>query len=334
MVVTGESIATGTDLLWYAEQLLGPRHAASYCGARAHVPTATVEEAVALAHEAGIDCVVSLGGGSPIDLAKAVAHRPALDEEAPAAAPLLHYAVPTTLSAGAFTHSYGVTDEAVGVKRAAGDPRLAPRAVFLDPEMTLATPMPLWLSTGVKALDHAVEGFLSPGHHPVTDALQLEAIRLLCRSLPRTMDDPSDLDARERCLVGSWMSLFSAATVRGGLSHALGHQLGGRCGVPHGVTSCITLPHVLRFLAPDTNGRQAMLLDAFRAAALDAASPGDAVAMLVTRLGLPACLRDAGVSETDIEPVARAAFEEMRGRQTPRPLDGPEQLAALLRTMW
>lgn len=332
LVITGTSIATRTDLLWYVEQALGPRHAASYSGARQHVPAATVEEALELARLAGIDCLVSLGGGSPIDTAKAVAHR--LAQERPDSTPPVHLAIPTTLSASEFTHFYGITDETTRVKTGAGDHRLAPRVVFLDAEVTLLTPRDLWLATGIKALDHAVEAFLSPAHQPVTDALALEAVRLLFRYLPITADNPSDLTARQQCQIAAWMSVFSPASVRGSLSHALGHQIGARCDVPHGVTSCITLPHVLRFVEPATGARQRMLLSAMTGDEAPPASAAEAIEHLLGRLGLPRRLRDVGVPEGEIEVIAHAAFPEAQARAGMRAVESPEEIAALLRMMW
>lgn len=333
LVITGTSIATRTDLLWYVEQVLGPRHGASYTGARQHVPAATVEEALELARLAGVDCLVSLGGGSPIDTAKAVAHR--LAQERPDGVPPVHVAVPTTLSAGEFTHFYGVTDETTRIKTGAGDHHLVPRVVFLDAAVTLPTPRELWLSTGIKALDHAVETFLSPAHQPVTDVLALEAVRLLFHHLPATADNPSELTARQQCQIAAWMSAFSPASVRGSLSHALGHQIGARCGVPHGVTSCITLPHVLRFVEHETAARQRVLVSAmtWEGAPL-AASAAEAVERLIDRLGLPRRLRDVGVGQDEIAAIAQAAFPEARDRAGPRPVKSPDEIAALLRAMW
>ncbi|MER3419985.1 MAG: maleylacetate reductase [Chloroflexota bacterium] len=333
LVITGTSIATRTDLLWYVEQSLGPRHAASYTGARQHVPATTVEEALELAKLADIDCLVSLGGSSPIDTAKAVAHR--LAREHADGTPPVHLAVPTTLSAGEFTHFYGITDETTRVKTGAGDHHLAPRVVFLDATATLSTPRELWLSTGIKALDHAVEGFLSPDHQPVTDVLALEAVRLLFRYLPITAENPSDLAARQQCQIAAWMSLFSPASVRGGLSHALGHQIGARCDVPHGITACITLPHVLRFVERETGPRQRMLLSAMTwEGERPAASAAEAVERLIERLGLPRRLRDVGVPANEIAAIAQSAFPEAQARSGTRPLERVEEVTDLLRAMW
>lgn len=305
LIVTGSTIANETGLVWYIEQLLGMRLAASYHGVRAHVPSATVDEAVELAQYAGVDCLISLGGGSATDTAKAVAHRLAGDGGSPPA----QIALPTTLSAAEFTHYYGVTDEATAVKHGAGDPRLAPRIVILDPRLTLDTPAQLWLSSGVKALDHAAEAYLSPRANPITDVLALEAVRWLFAWLPCTHTEPANLTARMNCQLAAWMSLFSAATVRGGLSHAIGHQLGGH-GVPHGITSGITLPHVLAHPQGSAE-RLAGLLAAMHAGGGVGATAAEAVAALVARLGLPARLRETAIPHGTLPAIAAAVQAEL-----------------------
>ena len=325
LVITGPTIAERTNLLWYVEQLLGPLHAGTYTGVRAHTPADTVAEARELALAAGSDALISLGGGSAIDTTKAVAFEIAQKSDAP---PLPHIALPTTLSAAEFTHSAGVTDPETRVKRAVADPRLVPREVLLDPRLTLVTPAVLWLSTGIKALDHALESLVSPRHHPVTDTLALEAARVLFAVLPACAADPQALEPRGRAQVAAWMSLFSAATVRGGLSHALGHQLGGH-GVPHGVTSCVTLAPVLRFLAPVRGARQQEIAHAL---GLQTPLP-DAVAALVQRLGLPERLRETTVTRDELPAIAAAALPEVRAVSVGA-IVGADDVLRLLEAMW
>jgi alcohol dehydrogenase class IV len=142
-----------------------------------------------------------------------------------------------------------------------------------------------------------------------------------------------------QCQIAAWMSLFSDAGVRTGLSHALGHQIGARCGVPHGVTSCITLPHVMRFIAPAAAHRLAALATAMDIAhgddeSADAAAAAEAVAALVTRLGLTARLRDAGVPQSELPAIAQAAWEEAGTHQGPRPAASLDELTGLLQSMW
>jgi alcohol dehydrogenase len=325
LVITGPTIAEQTNLLWYVEQLLGPLHAGSYSGVRAHTPADTVAEACELALAAGADALVSLGGGSAIDTTKAVAFEIAQKTDA---APLPHIALPTTLSAAEFTHLAGVTDPATRVKHAVVEPRLVPREVLLDPRLTLLTPPVLWLSSGAKALDHALESLVNPRHHPVTDVLALEAARTLFAVLPECAAEPSALEPRGRAQVAAWMSLFSAGTVRGGLSHALGHQLGGH-GVPHGITSCVTLAPVLRFLAPVCGERQSEIS---RTLGLGESLP-DAVAALVHRLGLPGLLRETAITRDALPAIAAAALPEARAVSMGT-IEDADDILKLLDAMW
>jgi len=243
-----------------------------------HAPVAQIEEAINDARAAGVDGVVSFGGGSPIDSAKIVAVR---------LGGLPHVAVPTTLSVAELAAGAGFTDE-TGTKAGLRDPGLLPNAVIYDPEVTLATPMQLWLSTGIRALDHAVEGFLAEGEHPFNDVMALEAIRRLFDSLPRAKSDPKDLDVRTENQLAAWFSFTLPAASASGLSHMMGKQIGARHGIPHGVTSCLLLPHVMRYL-----GRNTPL-----------PVSADAVQDLIAQLGLPQHIADYGIGEPELKKAA------------------------------
>ena len=325
VVVTGPTIADATNLLWYVEQLLGPLHAGSYTGVSPHTPEETIEEALDLVQAAEADALVSLGGGSAIDTAKALALACSNGGERP---PLPHIAIPTTLSAAEFTYYAGVTDAVARTKRRIADPRLAPVHVLLDPRLTLETPPPLWLSSGIKALDHALESLVGARHHPVTDALALQAARELFAVLPLCANDPTDVEPRGRAQLAAWMSLFSPATARGGLSHALSHQLGAH-GVPHGVTSCVMLPPVLRFLEPQIPARQVEIAHALGLSS----SLADGVADLVVTLGLPRRLRDTALPRAELRPIAAKALEEARAA-SPVPVTDEDTLHAVLEGAW
>ncbi|HEV2217946.1 MAG TPA: iron-containing alcohol dehydrogenase [Candidatus Dormibacteraeota bacterium] len=255
-----------------------------------HAPTRQVEQATEVARAAGADGVVSFGGGSPIDAAKIVALR---------LGGLPHVAVPTTLSVAELAAGAGFTDE-TGNKAGLRDPSLLPRAVFYDAAVTLATPMQLWLSTGIRALDHAVEGFLADGEHPFNDVLALEAIRRLFDSLPRAKADPTDISVRTENQLAAWFSFTLPAASASGLSHMMGKQIGARYGIPHGVTSCLLLPHVMRYLGRD------------RALPVSA----DSVEKLVADLDLPRHIRDYGIGE----PELRKAASELAGKHNERNL--------------
>ena len=335
-ILTGSSLSTRTTLVKRLEQTLGARWAGTDNGIRQHVPSRTVQAAVARARELRADALVAFGGGSPIDAAKIVAQE--LLEDGQTQADMPQIAISTTLSAGEFTPFAGITDEATRVKGLRADPRICPRTVVLDPELTRPTPRQLWAATGVKAMDHAIEALWSVNPQPVSDALAMEAIRRLRRHLPDSIADPDNLDARGECQIAAWMSIFGMANVGVRLSHVLGHQIGARWDVPHGVTSCITLPHCMRYLAPRTLRQQGLIAEALgiqvrgRSPEAVAADAADAVESFIRGLGLPARLRDVGAREYELPDVAREVVAERPGlRDEP---DGEAALLALLRQMW
>lgn len=357
-VITGQTLATKTDWISRVKELLGRAQAGVFAGTSAHVPKRTILEAAAQARAAEADCLVSVGGGTPIDTAKgaALALAEAITDEAglnayaarhvagaagkePFAAkpPIAHIAIPTTLSAGEHSGNFGMTDEAARRKDGAGHPLLVPRVVILDPEITRDTPEWLWASTGIRALDHAVERFYTPTHQPLTDALCLEAIRRLVRELPVTLHTPGNLEARLACQVAAWFSLFGGFNARTGLSHAIGHQLGGRCGVPHGQTSCVILPHVMLFNLPAAADRLAEIGEAAgvmiggRSTEDTARAAAKTVGRLIKALGCPTTLREVSVTDADLEPLARATFEEVRPGMNPRAPRDPDEILEILK---
>jgi alcohol dehydrogenase class IV len=256
---------------------------------------AGVEEAAS----ARADAVVSFGGGSAIDAAKIISVR--LADRGGRALP--HVAIPTTLSVAELAAGAGFTNEA-GDKAGMRDPRLLVETVIYDAELTLATPMQLWLSTGIRALDHAVEGFLAEGEHPLNDVMALDAIRRLFDSLPRAKAAPTDLDIRTENQLAAWFSFTLPAASASGLSHTMGKQIGARHGIPHGVTSCLLLPHVMRYLERGMPERVAMLSEATDG------DPATQVIRLIATLGLPQHMAAYGIGE----PELRQAASEVAGK--------------------
>jgi alcohol dehydrogenase len=347
VLVTGRTLST-SPLLQRILNILEPWKVAVFAGARQHVPSCTVADLARTLDEQRADCVISFGGGSPIDTVKAALHEQrarhgaAPDEASPGEASLgegpLHVAVPTTLSAGEFTAVAGVTDERTRVKKAIHDPGLAPRLVVTDPTLTLETPAWLWAATGVRALDHAVETLYSERHHPVGDALAARGLSILLEHLPLSLTaiGETQLEHRSWCQVGAWMSIFGLGNAGLGLSHALGHQIGARWDVPHGVTSCITLPHAMRLmadLAPERFGPIAAAcgLSIDRTApSAGAAACADRIDGFISQFALPRRLRDAGVPAGEVGEAARVAGEIMRHATVGEPRVTPQHLADLL----
>jgi maleylacetate reductase len=287
-VVTGRSLQEKTDLVRRVEALLGAKHAGTFAAMGQHTPGGAVQRAAGEARDA--DLLVSLGGGSVIDGTKAVARELGYPAQV---------AVPTTLSGAEWAHRVGVTDEAKRRKGGFSDPRAVPPVVVLDPEATLFTPEKLWLSTGIRALDHAVEGFLFGGEHPVTDVTGLEGARRLMEYLPRSKEDPEDIEVRLELQIAAWLSYFGPFNTPMGLSHQLGRRIGASYEVPHGVTSCITLAPTLDLVKNRVPGNRWRELEE----ALGG-DPAGRVAALVRGLDLPSRLHDVGVPEEDLEKVA------------------------------
>ena len=321
VIVTGRTLAA-SPLLHTVVEALGDRLAHVFSGSRQHVPAATVCDLVRVVRDVRGDCVISFGGGSPIDTAKAAVHA-LLEEPASGidAALPAHVAVPTTLSAGEFTAVAGVTEDTTRVKHAIRDARLVPRVVIMDPELTLETPRALWAASGIRALDHAVESIYSNRHHPLSDALATRAIQMLVRHLGGSADGPSEdfVERRGQCQMAAWLSVFGMINAGFGLSHVFGHQIGPRWDVPHGVTSCIMLPHAMRFMAQLAPERFAPIAEGYgipfdpadaRPAAVACA---DRTRAFIAGLELPSRLRDVNVPAGelgDIAAIVHAALEE------------------------
>lgn len=361
LIITGKTLANETDLVDKVKAATGGRTAAVFSETVQHVPRQMVLRAVEMAREHDVDGLICFGGGSPNDTAKAVTialaqgitsaegfdkarikfQYPDQIEIPPVTGdcvPLV--AIPTTLSAGEFTYFVGVTDEARKVKDLYADKKITAKAVILDPELTLATPEWLWLSTGMRAVDHCVEAIYSTTAQPFTDALAIRGLDMLFTYLPQCKADPSDLVARGQCQVASWLSVFGIGSVTLGLSHGIGHQLGARCDVPHGITSCVMLHHTMGFNRSHTVQQQAWMADAMgvetsnMSVEVAAEAAQKAMTSFVQSLGQPTRLRDVGVSEADFEAIAKDALEDLIVATNPRPIGSADEVIGLLKAAW
>jgi maleylacetate reductase len=303
-----------------------------------------VIEAAGQARQAAADLVVTVGGGSVTDGAKAVQLCLAndigtvegLDELRPAAgAPppgrppsVRQVTVPTTLSGGEFSAIAGVTDERRKVKELFRHPAIIPCSVILDPAVTVHTPEWLWLSTGIRAVDHCVEGICSGEANAFADAQALHGLELLSRGLQRVKADPGDLQARLDCQMGTWLSMGPlAAGVPMGASHGIGYVLGAAFDIPHGHTSCLMLPAVMRWNKPANAERQALVAAAMGHPGGDAADLLDA---FIAGLGMPRSLGAVGIGSADFDRIAEGAMHTPWVPRNPRPIAGPAQIREIL----
>jgi maleylacetate reductase len=348
LVVSG-TLNRETDEIDKIRKALGDRYAGYHDKIAPHTPRTDVLDAAAKARELDTDLIVTVGGGSATDAAKvmAIALRHNLTE--PDQLEPYHWrvnkdgsilkpefdggfvhqiAVPTTMSAGEFNALGGCTDTVKNMKEAYDHPELVPRAVVFDPAITLYTPEWLWISTGVRALDHALETIGSLKSNAYCDTLALGAIELINEGLPRVKNAPDDLDARLKCQMGMWMSIVPlVAGVDMGASHAIGHIMGGSFNVPHGHTSCVMAPAVMRYNKSVNGDRQKRIAQAFGRAGDEAA---DAVDDFIRGLGMPRSLKEVGIERDKFEQLAMGAMHDFWTRTNPREITGPDQVMEIL----
>jgi maleylacetate reductase len=342
--VTNTSLNQPGGLGEVVKAALGNTCVAEVTGIRAHSPREDVVRLTTTLRDNGAEMVVALGGGSVCDATKAACLALANGVKAAAdidsirvgasvtPATLPYISIPTTLSAGEYTAYAGVTDERIPRKEVLWDMSIAPDVVILDAAMTMATPPRLFFGTGIRAVDHAVETWCSINVTPLTEATSLHALRILPRALALAKSDPDDLDNRLNCLIGAWLSVQGVATgVDLGASHGIGHVLGGTAGMPHGETSCVMLPHVLRYNASVNGDRQATL-----AAAMGdtKTSTADQIEALVKDLDLPGRLRDCDVAHDLLPTIAEESMLDMWIPTNPRSIAGPEDVLPLLEAAW
>jgi alcohol dehydrogenase class IV len=351
-IVTSKSLNRNTDAIAGIVKALGPRHAGTFDECVAHTPRHSVIEATRAARAARPDLIVTIGGGTAIDTVKVmlICLAEGIDDvdamsalhvqvnadgtrRTPAVKdpPMRQIVVPTTLSGAEFSNLGGCTDPKRKIKDAYTGKYIGALSVILDPAITVHTPEWLWLSTGIRAVDHAVEGICSSEAQPFTDATQLHALRLFRTSLPRNRERPDDLDARLDSQIAVWLASTGINRIPYGASHGIGHALGGAADVPHGYTSCVMLPAVLRYNEPATRAKQKMIAEAFGRPGDSAA---DCVADLIKTLGQPQRLRDVGLKREQFDDVARAAMHNIWVRTNPQPIRNEADVKAILETVW
>lgn len=343
-VVTTNSLAGTGGLAESVRDVLGDRFHSITADIRQHASRGQalrVAEAIT-----GADGVISLGGGSVCDSVKGARLCLANDVTAPedidrfrthhmssegdtTRPPSLPFiSIPTTLSAAEFTNGAGIVDERGPLKQVFQYPNLNAAIVILDPAVTLQTPQRLLFSTGVRAVDHAVEGWCSINTNAISRAHSLYAAKLLIPGLRRIFEAPDDLQARLDCLQGAWLSVLPAISgVKSGASHGFGQALGAVGGMPHGETGCVMLPHVLRYNAAVNGETQQALAEAIGQPAKPLA---EIIAELVAVLDLPSRLRDAGLPEEMLDPVAAAALKNPLLGHNPRPIIALAEARGLL----
>ncbi|MEW6687489.1 MAG: iron-containing alcohol dehydrogenase [Pseudomonadota bacterium] len=352
LVTTTRSLTNGA-LVARIVRSLGSKFAGKFDAVAAHSPREAVIAGAQALREAKADLVVAVGGGSVIDATKVMLlalWREVRDVEALSALAgvrgsaaneasawgaeaqgLRMIAVPTTLSAAEFFPSAGVTDVQRRVKQMYFHPLFVPKAVILDPAATLETPMELLLSTGMRAVDHAVEGWCSVKSAPIADAANREAMKLLSFSLSGIHSEKENLEMRALAQHGMWLSrIATMAGIPYGASHGIGYLLGGGRGVPHGITSCVALPWVLEWNATVNAARQVEVCAAFGGGE----SAGVALRNFIANLGLPTRIREVGIRKEELPAIAASWDGSGPIATNPRKVRGKDDLLEILELAW
>lgn len=339
VVVVPQIIVDLTPIVEPIVAALGGKCAGTYTDLIDHVPRSSVFALVDYLRDVEADMIVTLGGGTPMDTVKValicLAEGITSGDELGKAAvsvdadgnrvvpdigtpPLRQIIIPTTLSGAEFSDLAGCVDTETQVKQLFTSPQIGSASVILDPALCVHTPDALWFSTGIRAIDHAVESICSSETEPMADAGALQALRLFSKSLPLNRSEPDNLEARLDSQTAVWLACSGLNRTPYGASHGIGHQLGAVANVPHGYTSCVMLPHVMAFNEPVTQERQAWIADALGASGTSAS---EAVASLIAALGMPTKLRDVGVKKEHFDAIADGAMLNAFLRANVRPME-------------
>jgi maleylacetate reductase len=348
-VMASGTLNRKTDAVARLRDALGARCVGVFDCMPSFTPRQAVLDATVEARAAKADLVVTFGGGSVTDGGKMVrlclqnnvtdldgfdAFRSVTLADGTRTVPkfegpkIAQIAVPTTLAGGEFNNQAGCTDPRVQIKHGYRHADLMPRTVVLDPAPSVHAPLQVWLSTGMRAVDHAVEGICSQFAHPGGDASFIHALKLLSRGLRAVKREPGNLDARLDCAMGVWLSMAGRqGRAQMGASHALGHVLGGSYEVPQGDASSIVLPHVLRFNRAVNAAQQRTVADAMGFPDDDAA---DVVAALASDIGTPRRLSEVGIARAQFAAIADHAMHESWLHSNPRPITDAAQIMDIL----
>lgn len=294
-----------------------------------------VKEGVKAFIQSGFDVIVAIGGGSSIDTAKAIGIIVANPEFSDVVSlegvantknksvPII--ALPTTAGTAAeVTINYVITDEENVKKMVCVDPNDIPVLSIVDAELMLSLPPGLTAATGMDALTHAIEGYITKGAWEMSDMFELKAIEMIAKHLPIVVENPSDVVARDGMAVAQYIAGMGFSNVGLGLVHGMAHPLGAYYDIPHGIANALLLPVVMQYNAESSIDKYVDIARAM-GVKVDNLSPQkaaqaavDAVKSLATRVGIPERLRDLNVKEEDLERLAKSAFEDVCTPGNPR----------------
>lgn len=299
-------------------------------------PTVTnVKQGVEAFKQSGADCIIAIGGGSSMDTAKGigiVANNPEFSDivSLEGCAPTKHksvpiIALPTTAGTGAeVTINYVIIDEERQAKMVCVDPNDIPAVAIVDPELMYSLPQGLTAATGMDALTHAIEGYITKGAWVMSDMYELQAIKMIAEHLPTAVDEPTNPVGREGMALAQYIAAQAFSNVGLGLVHGMAHPMGSLHDIPHGVANALLLPTIMEFNMPTRIEKygviaQHMGVDTTGMTAEEAAQAAvEAVRALSVRVGIPQHLSDLGITEADIPALADQALADVCTPGNPR----------------
>lgn len=308
--------------------------------------TEDVDRGLEVARLAGIDLLVGLGGGSSMDCAKGInfllTNGGRMEDywgAGKAAKPMLPMiAVPTTAGTGSEAQSYALIAQAkTHMKMACGDPKAACRIALLDPELTLSMPASVTAATGIDALSHAVESYVTTVRNPVSQLFSRQAWQLLVHGFPDVIASPTNLEARAKMLLGAHLAGSAIENSMLGVAHSLANPLSAHFGLTHGIAIAVMLPHVVRFNA-STVGKYYgdLAADAGLCSGSDPQAPEKLAVhlqSLAQHSGLPTHLSACGVFDDRLSHLAQEASRQWTAQFNPRPVD-VKSLEEIYRCAW
>ena len=295
-------------------ELLGPLAIGVFCQAEMHTPVHVTDAAMAHVAETKADCLIAIGGGSTTGLGKAIAFRSDLPQ----------IVIPTTYAGSEATPILGQTEN--GVKTTISDPRVLPEVILYDSELVLTLPLSMTVTSSLNAMAHAAEALYATNRTVETTELAIEGLKAFVDGLPKVLENPGDLVAREATQRGAWACGTVLGQVGMALHHKLCHTLGGSFDLPHAETHAVVLPHAIAYNARAAAKELEPICDL-----LGGDNAGTALYQFSKNMNAPLALRDLGLKEADLDRAAELA--------TTKPYPNPrfvtkDDIRSLLQAAW
>ena len=339
-IVSSSTLSKKTSEIDMIKQTLGKKFVGLFDNCIAHSPLENVIECAKEVQKSSPDIIITIGGGTPIDTVKVVQLCYSLgitstddlkkisNKHQKIKSKIRQIAVPTTLSGGEYSIIGGAMDTKIQLKERYTGDDLCPQVVILDPTITLHTPDWLWLSTAIRSVDHAVEGLCSNSTNPLMPPMALNSLQLFGNSLRNTYKNRDDIVSRSLSQKAVWMIAKNLGNTPMGASHGIGYLLGSIGSVPHGYTSCVMLPAVLKWNERYNQDKQKLIANALGRPKLSAS---EAVGELISDLGLPTTLGEVGIEESQWEKIAEYGLKHPTVQSNPKPINKKDDIIQILK---